>query len=128
MLVRVRKPHIKIEADRVPDDLIEFLRARYGELDIEYDSDDDDELVAVERTDWYHDMSQKLHGGAILRIRRENAGMTQGELSNRVKTIRTAIAALESGSRRITHGMARRLHDVFPESSVNDFLRIAEED
>jgi len=112
----------------VPDDLIQFLRARYGELDIEYDSDDDDELVAIEETGWYKDMSRKLDGGAILRIRRENAGMTQADLSTRVKTSRTAIAAMESGSRPITRSMAKRLHSVFHESDVNDFLRIGEED
>ncbi len=128
MLVRVRKPRIEIEADPVPVDLIKFLRDRYGELDIEYNNDNDDELVAVEETAWYKDMSRKLHGGAVLRIRRETAGMTQAELSNRVKTSRTAIAAMESGARPITHTMARRLHEVFPESSVNDFLRIPEED
>ena len=128
MLVRVKKPRIEIEADPVPDDLIQFLRDRYGELEIEYNKDHDDELVAVEETSWYKDMSRKLHGGAVLRIRRENAGMTQEELSDRVKTSRTAIAAMESGARPITHTMARRLQEVFPESGVNDFLRISEED
>ncbi len=124
MLVRVRTPRIRIEGDEVPEGLIEYVKSHYAGVEIE---NDDNEIVDLEDTTWHRSISETMHGGVDLRVRRENAGMTQQEVADRIKTSRTAIAAMEAGTRTITHSMARRLSKLFPESSVNDFLKVAEE-
>ncbi len=127
MLVRVKTPPIEIEGDPVPEELIRFLCEQYKDVHIEdFDYESEADFVLVDDISWYKETYQEMHGGDVLRIRRENAGMTQQELADKIGTGRTAIAAMEGRSRPITRSMARRLQKVFPESSVNDFLRIAE--
>lgn len=70
---------------------------------------DDDELVSVFETEWYKQTSAEMTPGDVLRIRRENAGLTQDSLGEKIGSNRQNISAMERGKRPIGEAMAERL-------------------
>jgi hypothetical protein len=47
----VKTPHIRLEGERIPEEVLAFLRDRYG--DVEVIRDEEEELIEITRSEWY---------------------------------------------------------------------------
>jgi DNA-binding XRE family transcriptional regulator len=82
------------------------------------DIPDDDNLlietVNVFDTDWFKDINSKTSPGDVLRIYRENSGLTQEELGKKLgKFTRQKISDMENGKRSISKEAAKKLSQIF---------------
>jgi len=119
MQVVVKTPHIRLEGE-VTDDLVDYLRQRFGEIEII--ENDDDELVEVTESDWYRSIKSTISPGENLRVYRELRGMTQAELGAKLGAFtRQNVSNMENGHRPISKAVAKRLADLF-DVSVEKFI------
>jgi ribosome-binding protein aMBF1 (putative translation factor) len=81
------------------------LEKEYGNTQII----DDDELVNIRDTEWYKAIRTEMTVGDVLRIRRENAGLSQEALAAKTGISQGNIAAMETGRRVIGPKVARKL-------------------
>lgn len=106
-----RMPHtelrVLVRGKKQTERIIALLRNQGIEAEIV--KDDDDERVDVFATGWYRETSAEMTPGDVLRIRRENAGLTQEELGKRIGSNRQNISAMERGRRPIGEAVAERL-------------------
>ncbi len=65
--------------------------------------------VNAKDTKWYKETKAAWHPGITLRIRRENAGMTQAQLAQASGLAISNISAMENGKRPIGLAVARKL-------------------
>ena len=66
------------------------------------------------RTEWYQEMQQQITAGEVLRVYRENLGLTQAELAQKiVKLTRQKISDIEHNRRSISKEVARKLSQIF---------------
>ncbi|MBF9015719.1 MULTISPECIES: helix-turn-helix domain-containing protein [unclassified Oceanispirochaeta] len=105
----VKKPHIEINADTIPEELIRFLNDTYGYVDII----DDDELIDIRATDWYQARLKRSTPGSSLRRYRKRNGMSQSELAAQIGTVKQNVSAMERGSRGISKVMVLKLSEIF---------------
>ncbi len=107
MQALVKTPHtdIRIHGD-IPPRILDALKSEYGAgLEI-YEGDE--ECVDVKKTDWY--LGLNVSPGDVLRVYRENAGLTQTRLGEMLGNIpRQRISNMENGSRGISVDMAKKL-------------------
>ena len=116
----VKTHHIRIEADKIPEELIKFLQEKYG--DVEVIEDLDEELIEVTKSDWYKSIKKQLLPGESIRIYREIHGLTQADLGVKLGGIqRQNISNMESGSRKVSKKMARKLAEIF-DVSIEKFI------
>lgn len=47
----MKTPHIRLEGERIPEEVLAFLRDRYG--DVEVIRDEEEELIEITRSEWY---------------------------------------------------------------------------
>ena len=115
MLAVVKKHHtnqplFQVKGD-IPFKVMEYLKEEFGQ-DIEV-LQDDEEMVDVFESDWYKEISAATTPGEVLRIYRENAGLTQAELGKKLgKLSRQKISDLEQGKRNISKEMAKKLSKI----------------
>ena len=78
--------------------MTKFLKSEYGQdLDIT-----EEEYVDVFETAWYKETKSKMTPGDILKVDRENAGLTQQKLGLKLgKFSRQYISDLENGRKNI---------------------------
>jgi DNA-binding XRE family transcriptional regulator len=109
----VRTPHIEINIKgEIPEKLLSLLEEEYG--DSIQVTEDDEETVNIFDTDWYREIRSKMTPGDNLRIYRQNAGMTQAELGEKLGGIpRQHISNMERGIRSISIKTARKLARIF---------------
>ena len=110
MQVAVKTPRIelKMKGD-IPERVILFLEEEYG-VSLRQTTDDGEEVVNAFETDWYKRTMAAMTPGKALRIYRENAGLTQTALGERVGGIpRQHISNMENGKRPIGKENAKRL-------------------
>ena len=110
MQVAVKTPRIelKMKGD-IPERVILFLEEEYG-VSLRQTADDGEEVVNAFETDWYKRTMAAMTPGKALRIYRENAGLTQTALGERVGGIpRQHISNMENGKRPIGKENAKRL-------------------
>ena len=110
MQVAVKTPRIelKMKGD-IPERVILFLEEEYG-VSLRQTADDGEEVVNAFETDWYKRTMAAMTPGKALRIYRENAGLTQTALGERVGGIpRQHISNMENGRRPIGKENAKRL-------------------
>ena len=110
MQVAVKTPRIelKMKGD-IPERVILFLEEEYG-VSLRQTADDGEEVVNALETDWYKRTMAAMTPGKALRIYRENAGLTQTALGERVGGIpRQHISNMENGKRPIGKENAKRL-------------------
>ena len=75
--------------------------------------DDQDEAVDVFQSDWYRDTGKGITPGDVIRVYRENRGMTQAELGRRLGGMaRQGISAMERGRRGVSAATAEAIGDV----------------
>jgi hypothetical protein len=79
---RTKRPELEIKG-KIPQWMISRLQKDYGK-NLEITSDDNEELVDVFETDWFKKMYKKSSPGENMRIYRENMGITQIELGEKL--------------------------------------------
>ena len=110
MQVAVKTPRIelKMKGD-IPERVILFLEEEYG-VSLRQTADDGEDVVNALETDWYKRTMAAMTPGKALRIYRENAGLTQAALGERMGGIpRQHISNMENGRRPIGKENAKRL-------------------
>ena len=110
MQVAVKTPRIelKMKGD-IPERVILFLEEEYG-VSLRQTADDGEEVVNALETDWYKRTIAAMTPGKALRNYRENAGLTQAALGERMGGIpRQHISNMENGRRPIGKENAKRL-------------------
>ncbi len=124
MLAVVKTPRISIRIQgTIPARLITVLKKEYGKsVKLVEETSDDDELVDISQTDWYRRTKARLTPGKSLRIYRQNAKMTQGELGKRLGGLpKQFVSNMENGIRPISKNMALKLASIF-KTSVARFI------
>ena len=106
---RTEKPvSFRIEGKNIPKAVLAFLDALFPD---HVRIDDDEDLVAVESTDWYKKAKAKITPAKALKIMRTNAGLTQKQLADKIGIAKQNYNSLERGSRPISMMMAKKLAD-----------------
>ena len=119
MQVVVKKPRIRLDGE-ITNQLMEYLKKEYGEIEVI--TDEDEELVRVTESDWYRSLRASITPGENLRLYRELHGLTQEELGKKLGSFtRQNISNIENGHRSISKNMARALSELF-DVSVEKFL------
>ena len=110
MQVAVKTPRIEVKMKGdIPERVILFLEEEYG-VSLRQTADDGEEVVNALETDWYKRTMAAMTPGKALRIYRENAGLTQAALGERMGGIpRQHISNMENGRRPIGKENAKRL-------------------
>jgi DNA-binding XRE family transcriptional regulator len=119
MQVVVKTPHIRLDGE-VTDELVDYLRQRFGEVEVI--EDDDDELVEITESDWYRSIKATMSPGRNVRVYRELHGMTQAALGAKLGSFsRQNVSNMENGHRPISKAVAKRLAELF-DVSVEKFI------
>ena len=106
---RTEKPvSLRVEGENIPKAVLAFLDALFPD---HVRIDDDEDLVAVEDTDWYKKAKAKMTPAKALKIMRTNAGLTQMQLAEKIGIAKQNYNSLERGSRPISMMMAKKLAD-----------------
>ena len=110
MQVAVKTPRIELQMKGdIPERVILFLEEEYG-VSLRPTADDGEEAANALETDWYKRTMAAMTPGKALRIYRENAGLTQAALGERMGGIpRQHISNMENGKRPIGKENAKRL-------------------
>ncbi len=69
----------------------------------------DEEYVKPDDIPWFREIRDAWHPGDTIRIRRENAGMTQAELAAKSAIAFPNISAIENGKRAVGPRTAKKL-------------------
>ena len=121
MLVAEKKHHIESRIyGRGAEYLVEIIRKTLPELEVSYEEADED-YVSIDSSEWYKEMKERMTPGAILRIRRENKGLSQTELSEITGIAIPNISLMESDKRTIGLRIARKLADAL-DCRYTDFI------
>lgn len=106
---RTEKPvSFRVEGKNIPKAVLVFLDALFPD---HVRIDDDEDLVAVEDTDWYKKAKAKMTPAKALKIMRTNAGLTQKQLADKIGIAKQNYNSLERGARPISMMMAKKLAD-----------------
>ena len=116
----VKRHHIKIDADSIPEELLAFLEEHYGEVKII--NNPEEELIEVKESSWYKEIKLKIQPGDNIKIYREHKGWTQAELGIQLGGInRQNISNFENNRRAISKDVARKLSKLF-NVSIEKFI------
>ncbi len=117
MLAVVKKPHtnqtlFEVKGE-IPSQVLQYLTQTFGQ-DFEV-CDPDEEQIDLFGTAWYQEVSTHTTPGEILKIYRENRGMSQAELGHRLGMTwtRQKISDLEHNRRQISKEIGKKLSRIF---------------
>ncbi len=110
MLAVVKKPHIEISADIIPEELINFLQDHYKNVEV-FDKKED--LISISETAWYQEMKNISTPGETLKRYRKRSGLNQSDLAEKLGMVKQNISAMENGSRGISKATAHKLAEIF---------------
>jgi DNA-binding XRE family transcriptional regulator len=111
MLAVVKKPRIELSIHGAASaEIVAWLRRKYEVDVLVFDEKDDegDELVPIESTEFWREMERNRVGN-LLAGARLKAGLTQGELAEKLKIRQNMISDYERGKRSLSPNMAKRL-------------------
>jgi|LGOV01.1.fsa_nt_gb DNA-binding XRE family transcriptional regulator len=116
MLAVVKKLHTNITLFKIkgniPDGVMKYLRREFGQ-NVEM-FDENEELVNIFDTQWYKGIKKTISPRDTLRIYRENLGLTQTELGQKLgKFTRQKISDMENNKRSISKAVAKKLGEIF---------------
>lgn len=116
MLAVVKKPHTKTTLfeikGNIPAGIMEYLHREFGQ-NVEI-VDENEELVNIFDTHWYKGIKKTISPGDTLRIYRQNLGLTQTELGQKIgKFTRQKISDMENNKRSISKAVAKKLSKIF---------------
>ncbi len=111
MLALVREPHTEIGISGAGSAAILELLKKYfdvqvvsGDTDSVPASSDDEELVDIDRTDWWNENKFRVLTGARLKV-----GISQRRLAEMINVRPSIISEYEHGKRRISRSVAEKL-------------------
>jgi len=107
---RTNEPVLEVKGD-VPPELMDFLQSHYSETLQVFENDE--ELISPEDSDWYRETQGSMTPGAYLSIYRENAGLTQAQLGQKLGKTRFRISEMERGVRGISKETGKQLAKIF---------------
>ncbi len=110
MLAVVKKPHIEITAEKIPEKLLIFLKENYKSVEL---IDEDEEFLDISITKWYQDIAKDSSPGTTLKRYRKRAGMTQTELGIKLGILKQNVSAMERNARGISKSTAHKLAEIF---------------
>lgn len=107
MLALVKKPHIEISlhGEHVAE-LVEWIRRKYDVAVLV--EEPEDELVSIESTAYWKEMEKNRIGNLIAGARLK-AGLTQGQLAEKLGIRQNMVSDYEHGRRTYSDAMAKRL-------------------
>ncbi len=116
MLAVVKKPHTEQTLfelkGEIPPSVIGYLEKEFGRDKVLVE--DDETYVDIFETKWYKEMQDQITPGEIVRMYRENSGLTQAELGRKLgKFTRQKISDMECNRRTISKEIARKLSRIF---------------
>ncbi len=122
MLAVVKTPLIDIHIKgRIPTRLVTVLKKEYGRK-VHLTKEADDELLNVFQTDWYKRIKKTLTPGTNLKIYRQNLGLTQAQLGEKLGNLpKQFVSNMENGIRPISKKTALKLAKLF-RTSVDRFI------
>ena len=106
------------------DYILEVLKRAIPTIEVlptEEDEEDGDKYSVVSESDWFKKVSEQITPGVRLRIRRENKGMTQKELSEKSGVAIPNISMMESDKRSIGLRTARKLAETLG-CDISEFI------
>jgi len=110
--VKTPRTSVRIEGE-IPEPILSLLKAEYGNK-LVVKLSPDDTPVNVFETSWYKTRKKSMTPGKYMRIYRDNLGLTQEELGQKLGGIsRHYVSDLETGTRAISKGIAKTLSDIF---------------
>jgi len=111
MLVVAKTPPIRVEIfGEGMAELVAVLKKAIPGVSITLEPDfEDDDFVKPGDIPWFREIKNNWHPGETIRIRRENAGMTQAELAEKARIPFTNISAIENGKRSVGPRTAKKL-------------------
>jgi len=123
MQALVKTPHTDIRMlGDIPARILDVLKSEYGGHLKIYKGDD--EYVEATETDWYREIKAQTTPGDAMRIYRENFGMTQAQLGEKLGNIpRQIVSNMEHGRRSISLANAKKIAAIF-NVSASRFLDI----
>lgn len=107
---RTHEPVLEVKGD-VPPELMDFLQSHYGPT--LHVIEGEDELINARDSTWYKETAGSMTPGTYLRIYRENAGLTQAQLGERLGKSRFRVSEMERGVRGISKEMGKQLARIF---------------
>lgn len=85
-------------------------------------TEEDEEIVEVTKSRWYHNIRKNITAGQNIRLYREMRGWTQEELGARLGNIpRQNVSNMENGRRTVSKDVAKKLASIF-EVRVDKFI------
>ena len=116
MLAVVKKPRTEKTLfsvkGEIPHKVIDYLKKEFGS-DFEVPEGDED-VVNIFDTAWYKDIRSITSSGDVLKIYRENIGLTREELGKELGEFSAQeIADMEDGKSVISRGLAEKLSHFF---------------
>ena len=119
MQVVVQTPPIDVKIDgKGVDTFIGIIKRSIPDAQII----EDEEFEDIDDWDYYAEMKARLTPAKALKIRRENAGLTQMQLAEKCGIQAANIALMETAKRRIGAQSAKKLAAAL-DCSVSDFIR-----
>ncbi|MBD3320468.1 MAG: helix-turn-helix domain-containing protein [Chitinivibrionales bacterium] len=111
---RTKKPTLKVEGN-IPFWMISRMKKEYGKnLIIKEEYEKEEEYVDLFSTAWHKKTENETSAGDTIKMYRENAGLTQEDLGNKLgKVPRQNVSAMEKGRRGISKDIARKLANIF---------------
>jgi DNA-binding XRE family transcriptional regulator len=110
MLAVVKKPHIEISGELIPEELLSFLKDHYQKIEI---IEDDEASQDITHTEWYKKMQGRTTPGSTLKRYRKRNEMSQSELAEKLGMVKQNISAMEKGTRGISKATAHKLAEIF---------------
>lgn len=116
MLAVVKKHHtnqplFEVRGD-IPPVVVHYLKKQFGQ-DVEV-VPENEETINLFNTEWYQQISSTTFPGDIMRIYRENAGLTQAELGEKLGSFtRQRVSDMERGKRSISKDTAKKMSVLF---------------
>ena len=122
MLVAVKTPRTDLRLrGYVPRSVLRVLRHEYGPALRVKAEEGGEELVDVFETDFFREFKKKVKPGDYVRVYRENAGLSQVELADKLGVTRSYVCDIEHHRREISKNFARNLAAFF-KISIARFL------
>ncbi len=116
----VKMPHISVNLSGTGvKEFIELLKSNIPDINIVEKQSDS---VNIEDTEWYQATKKRITPAVVLKVRRENAELTQMQLAEKTGIKTSNIALMETGKRNIGARTAKKLAEAL-NCSVSDFVR-----